>query len=153
LSGQYRPAAWLELNADLSFSRARFTARNLAAYGLSGNTIPNAPGFVGSFGALVDNLGPWFGGLEVRVLGSYPLVSDNSARDAGYSETNVSAGYKVNDRLKVRAEIFNLFNVKADSAAYYYTTRLAGEPAAGIADHQNHPLEPISARLSINATF
>jgi hypothetical protein len=55
--------------------------------------------------------------------------------------------------------------VKANAGAYYYTTRLANEPAigscvpgypcpfTGIADHQNHPLEPISARFTVTATF
>ena len=152
-SGQYRPFNWLELNTDLSFSHARFTADNLAAFGFNGDHIPNAPGFVGSFGALVDNLGPWFGGLEIRALGQYPLVSDNTAKDAGYTETNIDIGYKVSRNVKVEMDVFNLFDVKADAAAYYYTSRLAGEPADGVADHQDHPLEPISARFSVTATF
>jgi outer membrane receptor protein involved in Fe transport len=152
-SAQYRPSPWLELNADLSFSRARFTTHSLAAYGFDGPYIPNAPGFVGSIGALVDGLGPWCGGLQMRFLGAYPLVSDNSQRDAGYSETNLEIGYKVSRRLSLQVQIFNLFNVKANAAAYYYVTRLPGEPAAGLADHQNHPLEPLSARFSAFATF
>jgi outer membrane receptor protein involved in Fe transport len=153
VSAQYRPRPWLELNTDLSLSHARFTASNLAAYGFSGDHIPNAPGFVGSFGALVDHLGPWFGGLEVRSLGAYALVSDNAARDAGYTETNLEVGYRIDDGLKLRMDIFNLFDVRANAAAYFYTSRLAGEPAQGVADHQDHPLEPISARFTITATF
>lgn len=153
LSAQYRPFPVLELNTDLTASRARFTGANLAAFGLHGSHIPNAPGFVGSFGALLNNLGPFYGGLEVRALGRYPLIDDNTAKDAGYTETNVSAGYKVDRNLKLDVQIFNLFNVRANSAAYYYTTRLPGEPAGGFADHQDHPLEPISARISLTATF
>jgi outer membrane receptor protein involved in Fe transport len=153
LSAEYRPFRFLELNTDLTASRARFTGGNLAAFGLDGNHIPNAPGFVGSFGALLDNLGPFYGGLEVRALGQYPLTDDNRAKDAGYTETNVNAGYKVNRNLKLDVQVFNLFDVRADSAAYYYVTRLPGEPAGGFADHQDHPLEPISARVSLTATF
>ena len=153
VSGQYRPLVWLELNTDLSFSHARFTAGNLAAFGFDGDHIPNAPGFVGSFGALVDNLGAWFGGLQIRALGQYPLVSDNTVKDAGYTETNIDVGYKFNQKLNVELELFNMFDVKANSAAYYYASRLQGEPASGLADHQNHPLEPMSARFSLVAIF
>ena len=155
-SAEYRPFAWLELNTDLSFSHARFDLANrtvlLNDYGDAGTYIPNAPDFVGSFGVLVDNLGPWYGGLQVRILGSYPLVSDNSQRDAGYSETNVNVGYKFSKSLKAQVEVFNAFNVKANAGAYYYTTQIPGD-SGPIADHQNHPLEPVSARFSVTATF
>ena len=156
-SAQYRPFPWLEVNTDLSFSHARFDladrAALLANFGDSETYIPNAPDFVGSFGILVDNLGPWYGGLQVRVLGSYPLVSDNSERDAGYTETNVDVGYKVSPKLRVQAEVFNLFDVKANAGAYYYTTVIPGDGGVPTADHQNHPLEPLSARVSVTAFF
>ena len=153
LSAQYHPFSFLELNTDLTASHARFTGGNLDAFGLGGNHIPNSPGFVGSFGVLLDDLGPYYGGLEVRALGQYPLTDDNTAKDAGYTETNVNAGYKISRNVKVDLEIFNLFNARANAAAYYYTSRLQGEPLDGIADHQNHPLEPISARFAVTATF
>jgi outer membrane receptor protein involved in Fe transport len=153
ISGQYRPQPWLELNTDLSFSRARFTANNLALYGFDGNYIAEAPNFVGSFGVLVDNLGPWYGSLEVRILGSYPLTTDNSQRDAGYTETNLNVGYKFGEHLKAQVGIFNLFDVKANAFAYYYQTEIPGDPPGGESDHQNHPLEPTSARLTLTATF
>jgi len=151
-SAQYRPIQWLELNTDLSFSHARFDTSNLAAYGDAGSYIPLAPDFVGSFGVLVDNLGPWYGGLQVRILGSYPLVPDNTERDAGYSETNVNVGYKINSHLKVQAEVFNLFDVKANAAAFYYVTDIH-DGLGPTADHQFHPLEPISGRFTVTAMF
>jgi outer membrane receptor protein involved in Fe transport len=157
VSAQYRPVRWLEVNTDLSFSHARFDLANRAAllanYGDAGTYIPNAPDFVGSFGVLVDNLGRWYGGLQVRVLGSYPLVSDNSQRDAGYTETNVNVGYKISPDLRAQIEVFNLFDVKANAGAYYYTTVISGDNGVPTADHQNHPLEPLSARVSVKAFF
>ena len=153
LSAEYHPFPFLELNTDLTASHARFTGGDLGAFGFDGNHIPNAPGFVGSLGALLDNFGPYYGGVEVRVLGQYPLVADNTEKDAGYTETNIDAGCKINRNLKVQLDIFNLFNVRADAAAYYYTSRLPGEPLNGISDHQDHPLEPISARFAVTATF
>ena len=152
LSGQYLPVRWLEVNADLSYSHARYTV-DYASFGNTGPYIPNAPEFVGSFGMLVDNLGPWFGGLQVRVLGSLPLISDNSERDNGYTETNVNIGYTFSPRLKAQVQVFNLLNEKANSGAYYYSTIIPGDNGVPTADHQNHPLEPISARFSVTATF
>ena len=102
---------------------------------------------------LIDNLGPYYGGIEVRALGQIPLVDDNTAKDAGYTETNLNAGYKINPHLKVGVEVFNLFDVKANAGAYYYTSRLQGEPLDGVADHQDHPLEPLSARFAVTASF
>ncbi len=153
VSAEYHPFPFLELSTDLTASHARFTGGNLSAFGLGGNHIPNAPGFIGSFGAILDNLGPYYGGIEVRALGQYPLVDDNTEKDAGYTETNINLGYKINPHLKLDIEVFNLFNARADAGAYYYTSRLQGEPLDGVADHQNHPIEPISARFAVTATF
>ena len=155
LSGQYHPFDWIELNTDLAFSRARYDASpaELARFGLSGPYIANAPAFIGSFGVLVDNLGPWFGGLQWRDLGPYPVVDGQPfPRDKGYSEVNLDVGYKVSAKLKVQASIYNLLNEQAYAAAYDYTSRLTptGAPVDGL---QVHPLEPISARLMMTALF
>jgi len=156
VSGEYRPFRWVEFNTDLAFSRARYTASpaQLANFGHDGPFIGNAPSFIGSFGILVDNLGPWFGGLQWRDLGPYP-VSDGEKfpTDKGYSEFNLDVSYRVNPKLKAQASIFNLFNTKADAAAFFYTSRRPGEPAQGVAGFQVHPLEPISARFTVTAMF
>ena len=155
LSGQYHPFDWIELNTDLAFSKARYNASpaELAEFGLNGPFIANAPTFIGSFGVLVDNLGPWFGGLQWRNLGPYPVVDGQQfPRDKGYGEVNLDVGYKVTAKLKVQASVYNLLNEKAYAAAYDYTSRLTptGAPVDGL---QVHPLEPISARLSVTALF
>ena len=46
-------------------------------------------------------------------------------------------------------ELFNLLNSDDDDIAYYYESRLAGEPAGGIADFHFHPLEPRTLRATI----
>lgn len=156
ISGEYRPFRWMELNADLAFSRARYRAdaATLANFGLDGPFIANAPSFIGSFGILVDNLGPWFGGLQWRDLGKYPISDgDEFPQDKGYSEINLDIGYKVNDHLKAQLTIFNLTNTKANAAAYFYAARLPGEPVEGINDFQVHPLEPISAVAKVTYVF
>jgi len=156
ISGEYRPFRWMELNADLAFSKARYRAdaATLANFGLDGPFIANAPSFIGSFGILVDNLGPWFGGLQWRDLGKYPISDgDEFPQDRGYSEVNVDIGYKFSDHLKAQLTIFNLTNTKANAAAYFYAARLPGEPAEGVEDVQVHPLEPISAVAKVTYAF
>ena len=156
VSAQYRPFPFIEFNTDLTFAKARYqgTPAEFAAFGLDGPWIANAPSFIGSFGVLVDNLGPWFGGLQWRRLGPYPLSDgDQYPQDKGYSEFNLDVGYKVNDGLKLQVGIYNLLNEKANASAYYYAARLPGEPADGVNDYQVHPLEPISARFTVTKAF
>jgi outer membrane receptor protein involved in Fe transport len=156
VSAQYRPFDWIELNTDLAFSKARYAASpaQLANFGLDGPFIANAPSFIGSFGVLVDNLGPWFGGLQWRDLGPYPVSDgDQFPQDKGYSEVNLDIGYRVTPRLKLQASFYNLLNTRANAAAFFYTSRLPGEPTAGVTGFQVHPLEPVSARFSVTANF
>ena len=42
---------------------------------------------------------------------------------------------------------------KLSTRDYYYTSRLPGEPAAGVDDIHTHPLEPFTLRVSLSATF
>ena len=156
VSAQYHPLPWLELNTDLAWSKARYQgdAATFANFDLDGPWIANAPSFIGSFGVLVDDIGPWFGGLQWRRLGPYPVSDgDEFPEDKGYSEFNLDVGYKLNHGLKLQVSVFNLLNEKADAAAYYYTSRLPGEPLDGVTDMQVHPLEPRSAKLTVTKTF
>ena len=156
ISVQYHPFSWIELNTDLAFSRARY--RDSLAdledrFGLDGFYVANSPGFIGSFGVLVDNLGPWFGSLQWRALGAYPVSDgDEYPQDPGYSEVNVDVGCKITPKLKAQVSVFNLLNSQANAAAYYYTSRLVpgGPEVTGL---QVHPLEPISGRLIVTAYF
>jgi outer membrane receptor protein involved in Fe transport len=163
LSAQYHPFDWLELNTDVAVTKARFFKNEAALrnfYQITGGTfIANAPDYTLSFGALLDNLGPWFGSAEIRILGPYPLTDGPAnPRGSGYTETNIDIGYKFSDRLKVQVAIFNLFDQKAYSSEFYYATAInAAEVAkygtAGVNDFQVHPLEPLSARFTITANF
>jgi hypothetical protein len=156
VSGQYHVFNWLEFNTDLSFTKARYqgslaTLENV--YQLDGNFIANAPGFIGSAGVLVNNLGPWFGSLQWRDLGPYPVVDGSQfPEDKGYSEFNLNVGYKVRPGLKVQVDVYNLTNTRANAAAFDYESQLTptSQPVTG---PQVHPLEPISARFTVTATF
>ncbi|MGA3399770.1 MAG: TonB-dependent receptor [Acetobacteraceae bacterium] len=152
LSALIRPFPWMELSGDFNFTHSRYTANNPAQYGFSGLYIPNAPSYIGSFGVLIDHLGPWFGGAELRWLGPYPLLADNSLRSPGYKEVNLVAGYKFNDSMKIQLSIYNLFNTNAYAMQYAYEYQVS-PTAAPQTGATYHPLEPLSARLTVTVLF
>jgi len=163
-SAQYQPFHWLELNTDLAFAKPRYRCigNGTGANGCDridgGTHIADAPEFIYSTGVLVNNFGPWSGSLQWRRLGTQSLTDGPQFPQAdGYSEWNIDAAYEVKEgRLagwKAQVAVFNLFNSHSMAAVYYYTARLPGEPAPGVAGYQVHPLEPRSLRLTIARTF
>ena len=148
LANFYTLNDWLTVDADLAFARAAFRDHDPV-----GQRIPGAVEGVASLAMAVDNLGPWFGALQFRYFGPRPLLEDNSVRSNATSTVNGRIGYKFNSKLRVELEAFNLTNRKASAIDYYYTSRLPGEPAAGVADTHFHPIESRSFRVSLNANF
>ena len=154
VSAQYHPVRWLELNTDLAFSKPRYRASGLAAFDLAGPYIADAPNFIYSAGILVDDLHHFSGGLQWRRLGTHSLSDgDKEPTDKGYSEFNLDIAYALPHGIRLGVSVFNIFDSHDNAADYYYTSRLQGEPAAGITDFQVHPLEPRSARFSITKTL
>lgn len=151
-SAQYNPLPWLELNTDVACSHARYRTHDPQAYGIDGRYVANAPDMIWSFGILLDNKGPWFGGLQVRWLGGYPLLEDNSLRAKGYREVNLDVGYRFTKRLKLTVSIFNLTNAHDDAIEYGYEYRVT-PTAKAVTGASVHPLEPVSARFALAATF
>ncbi|GBQ28640.1 TonB-dependent receptor [Gluconacetobacter azotocaptans] len=151
-SAQYNPLSWVELNTDIAYSHARYRTHDPEYYGIGGTYVANAPNFIWSFGVLLDNKGPWFGGLQVRWLGGYPLLEDNSLRAKGYREVNLDAGYRFSKRLKLTVSIFNLTNSHDNAIEYGYDYRIT-PMAQAITGATVHPLEPISARFALTLTL
>jgi outer membrane receptor protein involved in Fe transport len=71
----------------------------------------------------------------------------------GFGEWNLDAHYAWVDGWSAGLGIYNLFNKHADAAEFWYVDRLPGEPALGVADVHEHPLEPMMARLTITKKF
>jgi outer membrane receptor protein involved in Fe transport len=153
LNATYQVAAWLELYASYSADHARFKTPFDDGTGHVGEYLPNAPFATGSFAAYVKDLGPWSGGLQYRYLGAYPLSSDDAVQGSGYGEWNGDIRYTLEGGWKLALGVYNITNKRANAMEYWYVDRLAGEPAAGVADVHIHPLEPCSARLTIAKTF
>ncbi|MDD5240238.1 MAG: TonB-dependent receptor [Sulfuricella sp.] len=144
----YQPNPWLTLDADLAISRAHFTDDDPA-----GNLIPGAIEKTFSVGVSLDGERGWHGGMRLRYFGPRPLVEDDSVRSKSSTLVNARIGYKFGKQWQAALDAYNLFNRQVSDIDYYYTSRLAGEPAAGVADIHTHPAEPRALRFSITARF
>ncbi len=147
-SNYYKPFKWLTIDADLAFAQARFRDADPV-----GARIPGAVEGVASLALAVDQLGPYFGALQVRYFGPRPLIEDNSVRSVGTTTLNGRLGFKLNASTRIEIEGFNLLNRQASAIDYFYTSRLAGEPAAGVDDVHFHPIESRSFRVTLNSRF
>lgn len=146
-SNYYKPYRWLTVDADIAFARARFRNNDPI-----GNRIPGAVEGVASVALAVDNLGPYFGAMQLRYFGPRPLLENNSIRSKSTATLNGRIGYKFNPKLKLELEGFNLTNRKDSAIDYYYTSQLKGE-AAAVSDIHFHPIESRSFRLTLVANF
>ena len=149
----YQALRWLEFYASYSGDHARFKSDFDDGTGHVGRYLPNAPFATGSFNIYVKNLGPWSGGLEFRYLGTEPLSSDDQVQGSGYGEWNGDIRYAFASDWQVGLGVYNILNHHANAAEFWYIDRLPGEPAAGVADNHFHPLEPLSARLTVSKSF
>ena len=139
---------WLTIDADIAFARARFRGSDT-----SGKRIPGAVEGVASVAIAIDNVGPYYGGIQFRYFGPRPLIEDNSVRSKSTALVNGRIGYKINTKTRIELEGFNLLGKRASAIDYYYTSRLPGEPAEGITDVHFHPTEPRTFRLTLKADF
>jgi outer membrane receptor protein involved in Fe transport len=146
----YQATQWLEIYTSFAASHARYTTPFDDGTGRIGEFIPNAPNMIGSLEAYFKNLGAWSGSLEYRYLGEYSLTPDNSKKAPGYGEWNGEVSYTLQSGWQFSLGLYNILNVHANAAEFWYIDRLPGEPAAGVADIHIHPLEPISGRFTLS---
>jgi outer membrane cobalamin receptor len=145
----YKPVSWLTLDADLAFARARFKGEDPA-----GNRVPGAVEGVASMAVAVNDIGPWFGALQLRYFGPRPLIEDNSVRSNDTTTLNGRVGYKISPSMRIEFEGFNLANRRDSAIDYYYPSRLSGEPVgSSTSDIHFHPVESRSFRLTLTANF
>jgi outer membrane receptor protein involved in Fe transport len=134
-TNRYRPNSWIDLDADLALTHARFVgfdSEQAALYAslsgfpeaqignAPGNYIPNAPAMVASAGITIgERTGP-FGTLRWRYLGTSPLTEDNAFRSPATSIVNARIGYRYENGWSVHLDILNLLNTKANQITYAY---------------------------------
>lgn len=143
----WNPLQWLIVDADLAWSRSRFSEADPA-----GARIPGAVERVASVGVAIDHPGGWFGGARFRHFGAAPLLEDGSVESDPTTLVNIEAGYHFNDWLSVSAAVFNVFDSRDNDITYFYESQLPGE-AAPVEDIHFHPVEPRTVRVTLAAKF
>ncbi|WP_249148192.1 TonB-dependent receptor [Bradyrhizobium jicamae] len=135
LTNHYRPLSWIDIDADLAMTHARFVGydsaqaaiyASLAGYpqaqigNAPGSYIPNAPAMIASAGITLGEKTGWFGTLRWRYLGSTPLTEDNAFRSIASSIFNGRIGYRTADGWRIQLDVLNLFNAQANQISYAY---------------------------------
>ena len=147
LAAFWRIGEWLTLHGAYTASDAELKGGEAGA-----DHIPGAVERTFSIGATAL----WANGLHMslsaRHLGGAPLVEDASIRSESSWLVNAGAAFHYG-RLEFKAELFNVLDSADDDIAYYYESRLAGEPAQGVADIHFHPLEPRTLRATVALHF
>jgi outer membrane receptor protein involved in Fe transport len=137
------------LDADFAYTYARFKDDGNPV----GNLIPAAPAAVASAGITLGEDVGWFGALRWRYFGARPLIEDGSVYSGATSLFDARLGYAFENGLKLTLDALNLLNTRADQIDYYYTSRLPGEPLAGVNDVHFHPVEPLAVRFTVAKAF
>jgi outer membrane receptor protein involved in Fe transport len=134
-TNRYRPVSWIDIDADVAWSHARFLGfdsdqaalyASLAGFpqaqigNAPGNYIPNAPAVVAAVGiTLGEKTGP-FGTLRWRYLGPSPLTEDNAFRSPPVSIFNGRVGYRWDNGWRIQLDALNLFNARTNQITYAY---------------------------------
>ena len=144
----YQYSSWLRFDTSLSMTHARFTDIDPA-----GDHIPGAATAVATAGVTFGEAFGWFGAMKLRHFGTRPLIEDDSVHSGSTTLVNARLGYRFHNGMKLWLDAINLFNAKSNQIAYFYTSRLNGEPAAGVDDRHIHPVEPLALRVSLAKEF
>jgi outer membrane receptor protein involved in Fe transport len=138
-TNRYRPVSWVDIDADLAVTHARFigfdsdqaqlyASLNGFPQAQTGNApgdfIPNAPVVVASAGITLGGQTGWFGTLRWRYLGPSPLTEDNAFRSPPTSIFNGRLGYRFDNGWRIQLDALNLFNTKTNQINYAYGSLL-----------------------------
>ena len=144
----WTPSSQFWLDGSLAWTRPRYVDGALA-----GASIPNAVQKLAHLSLTWRHAAAWSGSLGVRYIGAAPLVEDNSVRSSSSVTANLRIQHTVSHDLDLALDVLNLTNRQNNDISYYYTSRLAGEPAAGVADVHVHPAEPRTLRLTARLRY
>jgi len=151
-NNRWQPTGWIDVTADLAWSRAYYTDQNNPA----GAQIPESIRSSADGQVTLHDL-DWAPHavftLGWRYLGPRFLVEDASEQAKPSLVFNAKAQYDITPNLSVGAEILNLFNNHYFDADYFYQYRLPGQSPDGITGHIVHPSEPLQFRLAITEKF
>jgi hypothetical protein len=144
----YAPRPWLTLDADLALSRGRFRDGDPA-----GHRIPGALERVAAAGVALHMPAGIDASVRLRHFGPRDLTEDGAVRSRPTTIVNAQVVAAAAPRADVVIEAFNLFDARVSDIDYFYTSRLPGEPLAGVADVHSHPAMPRSVRAGVRVRF
>ncbi len=139
IAGFWQARDWLAVNAAYTWSRAELD---------TGDEVAGAVGITGNVGVNALFGQGFHASLNVRFLGEAPLSDDGSVRSEPFWLSHVGIGWQIG-RTDIGLDVFNLFDSSDDDIAYYYHSRLPGEPVQGVLDTHFHPLEPRTVRARV----
>jgi hypothetical protein len=143
----WNPLSWLIVDADLAWSRSRFSDFDAAS-----DRIPGAVENVASVGVAIDHPSGWFGGARFRHFGEAALIEDNRVRSEPTTLVNLEAGYRFWKRYKISAAVYNVFDSEDNDITYFYESQLMNETQP-VEDIHFHPVEPRTVRVTLSASF
>lgn len=147
-ANHWTPFRHLAFDLSLAWTRPRYTDHDPV-----GNYIANTVQRVANLSVSLRNFGGWYGSIGARYIGASPLTVDNSVRSAASMATHFRAGKSVSPELSVAIDVLNLTDRRNSDIAYFYTSRVAGEPASGVDGLHIHPAEPRTVRLTATLQF
>jgi len=143
----YHLTPLIALDGDISFTHARYRQETNG-----GVYVANSIGTVVTGGVTANPGHGFFGSLRARYFGPQPIVETGEFYEPSSLTFNGRVGWRSRN-WEFAVDLLNILNRQNDDIAYYYTSRLQGEPAAGISGVQVHPAEPREVRFSIVRRF
>jgi outer membrane receptor protein involved in Fe transport len=144
----WTPVETFLINAQFAWARPRYLDDDPA-----GHDIANAVQRVANFTFAWRHLGSWSGAMGVRYIGAAPLIEDNSVRSSSSVTANLHVNRQLSNDLDIAFDMMNLTDRKNNDISYYYTSRIAGEPLAGVNGLHVHPAEPRTIRVTARLRF
>lgn len=142
----YRIGHWV-LDLEVALTRSRYVDGDPAS-----DEIPGSIERVIAAGITMQYPNGVYGSLRARHFCDRPLTEDGVVRSESSTVLSALLGYR-RGSMDFRVEILNLLDAEDQDIAYFYTSRLAGEPASGVGDVHLRPMEPRTVRASITWNF
>src|SRR5690606_38347552 len=143
----YRLNDRVTFDLELALTESEFTEDDPA-----GSEIPGSIDRVVSAGIAFERPRGWYGSARIRYFGPRPLIEDGSIESGSSTVVNAALGMRLG-KLDLRLDVLNLFDSDDEDIAYFYASRLPGEPAQGVEDVHFHPIEPRTVRLHVSYGF
>ncbi len=147
IANYYQFNDWISVDFDMALTDASFSDSDPTGF-----EIPGAIDRVVSAGVNFNGERGWFGSLRYRHFGERPLIEDNSVQSDAFNAFNLRLGYR-SEHWQMNVDLLNAFDSDDHDITYFYESRLAGEPAEGVADRHYHRIPPRTLKASFTLRF